>query len=56
MSDPKFEKKHTKLIMIFKKNAKRTVTTIPFTSSLFESLYYSENVMDYDFNSLINEI
>ena len=32
MSDPKFEKKHTKLI---KKNAKRTVTTIPFTSSPF---------------------
>ena len=36
MSDPNFEKKkHTKLIMIFKKNAKRTVTTIPFTSSPF---------------------
>ena len=51
-----FLKKYAKLRMLFKKNAKMVLITIPFISSLFKSLYYVEIAMEYDFNSLINKI
>jgi len=41
--------------MLFKKNAKMVVNTIPFVISLFKSLYYLEIAMEYDFYSLINK-
>ena len=36
--------------MLFKKYVKMAVTTISFADSLFDSLYYVENELQYDFN------
>jgi len=41
--------------MLFKKNAKMVVNTIPFVISLFQYLYYFEIAMEYDLNSPMNK-
>jgi hypothetical protein len=50
------KEKYAKLSMLFKKDAKMVLITIPFVSSLFKSLYYVEMATEYDFNLLINKI
>ena len=42
--------------MLFKKHDKMVITIIPFVNSLFQSLYYVEISMGYDFNLQINKI
>ena len=36
--------------MLFKRNAKMVLITIPFISPVFNSLYYVEMAMEYDFS------
>jgi hypothetical protein len=41
--------------MLFKKNAKMGVITIPFVNSLLWLLYFIEIVLEYDFSTLMNK-